>query len=189
MRVLFTILLALLSPCQGYEDKRAKELRRRLEGCTKLELWEVRSPSPFDAPEKALFTLTGAPEIRELLQSLSFEAESPGPCACMGDYKVAFFQIASFWPRSDITTAILSAGTANTGAGTPSSPPAPLKHGEPGSRNRANRDSRMPTKPGSRLKRDTRPIETPSSTPSRILYAKLLVTMIRPLKNTTTLTR
>jgi hypothetical protein len=63
-----------------------------LEGCTKLELWEVRAPSPFDAPEKALFTLTGAPKIRELLQSLSFEAESPGPCACRGDYKIVFFQ-------------------------------------------------------------------------------------------------
>ena len=92
MRVFFTILVALLSPCQGCEDKRANELRMVLEGYTKLELWEVRAPSPFDAPEKALFTLTGAPEIRELLQSLSFEAESPGPCACMGDYKVAFFQ-------------------------------------------------------------------------------------------------
>lgn len=83
-----SIFLLLLTLC-SLGDERAKSLQSALKGADKLEITEAKI---HEANSSAIFTFEKPEEIAKLIQSLAFEKESPGYCACSGDCRITFYR-------------------------------------------------------------------------------------------------
>ena len=87
MTIHLLFLVACLTVLPALGDNRAEKIQAILQGADKLQIIEIQ----LEDRTTVTFELKDKDAIQTLVSSLSFKKESPGYCACMGDYLITFF--------------------------------------------------------------------------------------------------